>query len=389
MRAYYNEWDNPTAAWLSVLGDGCHLPSGRVDTRSIRDVQPSDLSGYDQCHFFAGIGGWPLALRLAGYRDLRCWTGSPPCQPFSVAGQQRGKDDDRHLAPVWLNLVRECRPPVLFGEQVADAIRHGWLDDLFNALEDCGYACGASVLPACSVGAPHIRKRLFFGAVRVANPTGIRWDRRWAGQTRDEPRPVKRSDGLCDAHGLAHANGDGCSAGREIRPVCPEYDAEHGGAESGVAFSACEQHDGSGSIGARWGAEHSDSGAAFGMAYTSGTGWRQIGCDASSDREAHGERPGNRHGHGGADDFDSGVGRAPRAYPHNSFWSGADWLGCRDGKFRPVEPGTQPLANGLPARVGRLRGYGNAIVPQVAATFIKEFIGAAAEIANANVGGER
>ncbi|MFT9252009.1 MAG: hypothetical protein ABF567_02920 [Acetobacter okinawensis] len=72
------------------------------------------------------------------------------------------------------------------------------------------------------------------------------------------------------------------------------------------------------------------------------------------------------------------------ANPNNSFWSGADWLGCRDGKFRPVEPGTQPLAHGLPARVGRLRGYGNAIVPQVAATFIKEFLGAAAEIANAN-----
>lgn len=61
---------------------------------------------------------------------------------------------------------------------------------------------------------------------------------------------------------------------------------------------------------------------------------------------------------------------------YNSFWSDADWLGCRDGKFRPVEPGTFPLANGIPARVGRLRGYGNAIVPEVAAEFVRAFLAA-------------
>ena len=58
-------------------------------------------------------------------------------------------------------------------------------------------------------------------------------------------------------------------------------------------------------------------------------------------------------------------------YPTNGFWRDADWLGCRDGKFRPVESGTFPLVNGAAARVGRLRGYGNAIVAQVAQTFIE------------------
>ena len=53
-----------------------------------------------------------------------------------------------------------------------------------------------------------------------------------------------------------------------------------------------------------------------------------------------------------------------------SFWSRAEWLPCRDGKARLAEPGVFPLAHGVPARVGRLRGYGNAIVPQVAAAFV-------------------
>src|SRR5580765_4914184 len=54
-----------------------------------------------------------------------------------------------------------------------------------------------------------------------------------------------------------------------------------------------------------------------------------------------------------------------------SFWADAEWIACADGKARPVEPGTFPLAHGIPARVGRLRGYGNAIKPQVAQVFIE------------------
>ncbi|MCA8313218.1 DNA cytosine methyltransferase [Burkholderia multivorans] len=68
------------------------------------------------------------------------------------------------------------------------------------------------------------------------------------------------------------------------------------------------------------------------------------------------------------------CGRAPEEQPHagptNGFWRAADWLLCRDGKWRPVEPGTFPLADGAPARVGRLRAYGNAINAEAATQFI-------------------
>ena len=56
------------------------------------------------------------------------------------------------------------------------------------------------------------------------------------------------------------------------------------------------------------------------------------------------------------------------------FWRDADWLLCRDGRWRPVEPGTFPLVDGASARVGRLRGYGNAIVAPQAEAFIKAFL---------------
>ena len=162
---YYNEIDPYAAQWLRNLIDAGHIAPGIVDERSITDVKPADLAGYTQCHFFAGIGVWSHALRQSGWPDSRpVWTGSCPCQPFSTAGNQKGTADERHLWPVWFNLIRECRPPVVFGEQVETAIRHGWLDLVQTDLEREDYACGAVGIPAAGVGAPHIRQRLFFMA---------------------------------------------------------------------------------------------------------------------------------------------------------------------------------------------------------------------------------
>lgn len=300
---YYNEWDKGAAAWLRELINNKLIPYGYVDERSITEVTPSDLEGFTQCHFFAGIGGWPLALKLAGVpASTRLWTGSPPCQPFSVAGQSRGFDDQRHLAPAFLRLIRECKPEFLFGEQVAAAIGKHWLDFVCLNLEEKGYACGAAVLPACSVGAPHKRDRLFFGAREMGNADSERRNRQhpllqWSIQE-DMPE-TSRGDETC---GMAYANGERLQ-------------------------------------------------------------WVRADCD-SQGREGQNLRQAGLRG--GAGDKD--------CHENHSYWSYADWLGCRDGKFRPVEPGTFPLANGIPSRVGRLRGYGNAIVPQVAAEFVKAFM---------------
>lgn len=294
---YYNEFDPFAAAWLRELIKAGLLPKGDVDERSITDVKPDELKGYTQCHFFAGIGGWSRALQLANWPTTRpVWTGSCPCQPFSTAGNQKGKQDERHLWPVWSNLIRECRPPTIFGEQVASAVAHGWLDDVYQWLEAEGYAIGSAVLPACSVGAPHKRDRLWF----VADT---------------ELRGCERESFI------------GCS---ELQP---QVDAAEGQGEP---------------VGPR--------------------------CSAilSPGNVADTEHP-RPQGHAGYGEDGNQPGRKC-SQSNGSAWSGGVWIGCPDGKERIIEPSIPLLAHGVPNRVGRLRGYGNAIVPQVAAEFIAAYM---------------
>jgi site-specific DNA-cytosine methylase len=119
---FYNEIDPFAAAWMRELMKAGAIPEGEVDERSVLDIRPVELSGFTQCHFFAGIGVWPYALRQAGWpTDRVTWTASLPCQPFSLAGKRKGVEDERHLWPVFFELVRECKPNIIFGEQVASA----------------------------------------------------------------------------------------------------------------------------------------------------------------------------------------------------------------------------------------------------------------------------
>ena len=165
MSAYYNEIDKFAAAWLrELIADGL-IADGDVDERSILDVRPADLRGYDQCHFFAGIGGWSHALRLAGWPDdWPVWTGSCPCQPLSGAGQRKGHEDERHIWPAFYGLIAKCQPTTVFGEQIGSKLGLEWLAGVRADLESSGYACGAADLPAAGVGAPHIRQRLWWVA---------------------------------------------------------------------------------------------------------------------------------------------------------------------------------------------------------------------------------
>lgn len=167
IKAYYNEFDKESAEWLRQLIKDGLITDGVVDERSIVDVDAKDVMGFDRVHWFAGIGTWDYCLNESGWGDKPVWTASLPCQPFSSAGKQRGKADERHLLPHFLDLVRECRPNKIFGEQVNAAIRHGWLDDLHAEMEAQNYAVGHIVYGAHSICGAHIRQRLYWVAHSV------------------------------------------------------------------------------------------------------------------------------------------------------------------------------------------------------------------------------
>jgi len=328
---YYNERDSFAAQWLKQLIKDGLIPDGEVDSRSIADVEPSDLKGFTQCHFFAGIGGWSRALQLAGWSsDRPVWTGSPPCQSFSTAGKRKGKDDERHLWPVFFNLIRECQPPTVFGEQVAAAIRFGWLDDLQTDFEREGYASAAAVLPAGGIGAYHKRDRLFFTAKLVADTTSGRHKQSEQFSNGCSSQSDKRqsdSSGNCESQHQLVA--DSNAPQFQGRGLSCGIDSEHDSIRRDEAY---------GSVG---NAEHDGL-------YDSEVG-RSIGLGKDKGRLLKPQRS------------------------NTDIWAEPRIIYCRDGKYRPIptEPALFPLANGVSNRVGILRGAGNAIVPQAAAEIIK------------------
>lgn len=350
--AYYNEIDPFAAQWLRNLIAAGHIARGEVDERSIEDVTPDDLRGFTQCHFFAGIGVWSHSLRLAGWPDDKpVWTGSCPCQPFSAAGKGDGFADERHLWPHFFHLISERRPQHVFGEQVASGYANTWFDLVQADMEGVGYAFGLVPFTSAGIGAPHIRERAYW----VAHASGGRYDRRTeaAGQEARTGAGIAIGVGI---GGLGNSNvarlerlgGNDSAAGREgsTGPAAAP------GVHDGLANTDNEQH----SIAiSRCGHEHASTG-------------REQDPAASA-----------------------GLRGDYRPLEVNGFWRDADWLLCRDGKWRPVEPGTFPLVDGAAARmgrvepgvarvassnrVGRLKGYGNAINAQAAAAFIRAYMG--------------
>jgi DNA (cytosine-5)-methyltransferase 1 len=307
---YFNDNEKYVVQWLRNL-----YPDSVVDGRGVEELTADDVANYTRAHFFAGIGGWEYALTLAGWPETSpVWTASLPCQPFSTAGKRLGEQDERHLWPVFRNLVEQCLPPVIFGEQVASKDGRLWLSGVRADLEALGYAVGAADLCAAGIGAPHIRQRLYW----VANANLESGQRRTGSllRTQTAVSGTREQDGY-QPNGL----GDGGEANR---------------LDYAPSIRLREQRPGQ-------------------AVQMEGECTQRAGQYAQSVR---------------AGQLSSGLeGRSSAGY-----WDEFDVANLRDGTYRRVEPSSFPLAHGIPNRVGRIRAYGGAIVPQLAAEFIGAYL---------------
>ena len=334
---------------------------------------PSVTSSLD-----SAAGATPCALPDGPRTDLfgrAVARANPSVQPVPGGGVT----DERHLWPVWFNLIRECRPDVIFGEQVEAAINHGWLDLVQSDLEGEGYACGAVGLPAGGVGAPHIRQRLWFVADAQSVGRSIQHTPHNGSANAPSNTLANANDSVADQRRSdigELAESDGCVRGAEQESKQPTRD------ERGEPARNCGAVDGqlgnTPSAGRRTGGSDGRSNETSDGRDTAQRG--ASGAEAKRTGVADGQLGNNNNkgsqGHGQSGEQHDAEGRqgAQRHNPTPSFWINCDWLPCRDGRSRPVEPGTFPLAYGISGRVGRLRAYGNAIVPQVAKTFIEAYL---------------
>lgn len=378
--AVYNELEPYAAQWLRNLEANDHIAPGHILEQSITMLNTKEfinvLQSHPQAHFFAGIGVWSHALRLAGWPDdVPVWTGSCPCQPYSIAGRGKGKDDERHLWPAWFKLIKKCRPPVILGEQVASPAGLGWLDDVQADLEKEDYAVGAFDICAAGFGAPHIRQRLYLCAYDTRSmadaPSRRRFGRRFADARNGANTPWQQPERLRDARRVADSNGvAGRQGSANLRGRSARGDALEGSGprRDGESLRLADANHATRSVHVRPRQPREEEPAAGRRGEALGLG------------NAHGEHPGR---YGSPSSRAQAPGEAEREEARRvsdaarasgatrGFWSSAEWVPCDDGVWRPVGPGVFPLAHGTTERVGRLRAYGNGLVAPQAATFIE------------------
>jgi len=255
--------------------------------------------------------------------DCDILTAGYPCQPFSVAGKQKGTEDDRHIWPYIFRIVTQKRPTWCVFENVYGHIAMG-LDQVLADLESEGYATRTFVVPACGVNAPHKRDRL--------------WIVGYAEHDGSSTSKIRGSNAQ-DARGASQGQ------------IQTKQSSGASGREDDVTLADTNSDDG------RHGSSTKSQGRQSWMEHRSGSQRQPIQEPNKNVADTSGEgSQGRLSGRSGSErqSFVGQSGCSSSTYGQ----SGEDWWA--------VEPNVRRVAHGIPKRVDRIKGLGNAIVPKIA-----------------------
>lgn len=190
---YFNEIDAYCCTLLRR-----RFPAATVDERDVREVDPSDLDGHEQCHLFAGIGGFPLGLQWASW-ESPIWTVGFPCKQTSTAAAVHGRrvgleGKDSGLWHEAVRLIEGCRPERIIIENVSGAA--SWAGEIEGRLEEIGYHVRQLRGTASGVGAPHRRRRMLWVADRDSTRLAFSWPPRPSEAASDSRRTIDRNPWL-------------------------------------------------------------------------------------------------------------------------------------------------------------------------------------------------
>ena len=327
---------------------------------------------------FSGIGGFSLGLERTGgfetvafceydkkarlvlnkhwpdvpiYEDVRTLehdgsidviSGGFPCQPFSVAGKQKGKEDDRHLWPAMFKLIQKHRPTWVIGENVAGLIALG-LDSVLTDLESENYRTRTFVIPACSVNAKHRRDRLWIIGERVVGDTN---SKRCKKPNISKKSKKQKQSNRSDDENVADTNSTRQQQGNKKMERRPPEQPNGSSIQSKKIAShtnGSRRWKGKQSL-ERKPSEHSDS---------SNIDPRKVVTDTDKQRLQRGLQNGK-----------SDEKRRKKSCNGRTTERSDWWKGCGDSQWA-VEPSVGRVADGFPGRVDRLKQLGNAVVPQI------------------------
>jgi DNA (cytosine-5)-methyltransferase 1 len=285
-----------------------------------------------------------------GEADVIC--GGFPCQPFSVAGKQKGTSDDRHLWPEMFRLIREIKPQFVIGENVKNIIniQDGVVfETVCTDLESEGYEVQPFIIPAAGVGAPHRRERVWIIANReesMVNPDNIRLKQHNEAEKTTSWRGTSATSESTSSTNVAYAERNGQFASKE---------------REGIKETISKKQKGS---------NHSFDTERASYISTTKTNVANTKSIESYVGE-HGKHQEERSGQGeirGENSHDANTysKRLERFRTEHELRNSEKEKQTSGNSWWSVEPNVGRVANGVPGRVHRLKGLGNAIVPQIA-----------------------